>query len=53
MKILATLLLVGLLTAPALAKQVGELDFADRFDTLQARAQASQKMMVIKFYIDW
>lgn len=34
-------------------KQIGGLNFTNSFDTLGARAQTSQKAMVIKFYTDW
>ncbi len=53
-RLIPLIALALLISVPALAgTQIGDLSFTDSFDTLSARAQSSQKAMVIKFYTDW
>ncbi len=54
MRLIRMVALTLLMSVPVLAgTQIGDLNFTHSFDTLSARAQVSQKAMVIKFYTDW
>jgi hypothetical protein len=33
--------------------QIGDLQFAENFDSLMARAQQSQKLVIIDWFTDW
>jgi hypothetical protein len=53
-RLIPVIVLALVISVPALAgTQIGDLSFTHSFDTLSARAQMSQKAMVIKFYTDW
>jgi thiol:disulfide interchange protein len=34
-------------------KLIGDLQFADNFDSLMAQAQQSQKIIILDWYTDW
>ncbi|GEM_PF-3319664 len=49
------LLLTLFLSSPALqaGTRIGDLQFADNFDSLMALAQHSQKLILIDWFTDW
>jgi hypothetical protein len=50
-----TVALLLLFTLPAVqaSTRIGDLQFADNFDSLMAQAQQSQKLIIIDWFTDW
>jgi hypothetical protein len=50
---IALMTLLFALPAVQASTRIGDLQFADNFDSLMAQAQQSQKLIIIDWFTDW